>query len=173
MKTEACARTTLTLTPALADLGLQGSTAKPTSLTALKGDGLNQADIFLYFYCHTYTPTTYIDTEYQIFVKFKSFYPILLMSTVHALMEGHALTKSMATHAPAALASLGPTASMRSMNVIPSPASMGASVKMLLIPSDVPAPKGFSAIAVRYTQTLICQAFVTLCTFTCLNVAFF
>lgn len=120
-----------------------------------------------------YTPTTCIDNEYQLFVKFKSFYPILLMSTVHALMEGHALTKSMATHAPAALASLVPTASMRSMNVIPSPASMGASVKMLLIPSDVPAPKVFSAIAVRYTQTLICQAFLTLCTFRCLNVVVF
>lgn len=60
-----------------------------------------------------YTGATYIDTEYQLFDKFKSFYPILLLSTVHALMEGHALTKSMATHAPAALASLAPTASMR------------------------------------------------------------
>lgn len=74
------------------------------------------------------------------------------MSTVHALMEGHAPTKSMGTHAPAALASLVPTASMRSMNVIPSPVSMGASVKMLLIPSDVHALKVFLAIAVRYTH---------------------
>lgn len=74
------------------------------------------------------------------------------MSTVHALMEEHAQTKSMATHAPAALASLVPTASMRSTNAIPSPASMGASVKMLSIPSDVLAPKVFSAIAVRYPQ---------------------
>lgn len=55
VKTEAHARTTLTLTLAPADLGLRVSTAKPTSLTALKGDGLNQADIFLYFYSVTCT----------------------------------------------------------------------------------------------------------------------
>lgn len=94
------------------------------------------------------------------------------MSTAHALMEAHALIKSMATHAPAAPASLVPTASMRSMNVIPSPASMGASVKMLLIPSDVPAPKVFSAIVVRYPHILTFQTFfLSLCR--CLHIAVF
>lgn len=78
-------------------------------------------------------------------------------------MEGRALTKSMATCVPAAPALLGPTASMRSMNVIPSPASMGESVKMLLIPSAAPAPKVFSAIAVRYSHKPACQALLSLC----------
>lgn len=43
VKMEAHALTMLTLTPVPADLGLLASTVKPTSLTALKGDGLKQA----------------------------------------------------------------------------------------------------------------------------------
>lgn len=45
VKMEAHALTMLTLTPVPADLGLLASTVKPTSLTALKGDGLKQPDL--------------------------------------------------------------------------------------------------------------------------------
>lgn len=52
------------------------------------------------------------------------------MFTAPALMEGHAQIESMAIPVPAAPASLVPTVSMKSMNVIPNPALTEASVKM-------------------------------------------
>lgn len=155
MKMEAHALTMLTLTRAPAGLVSLVSTVKPTSQTALKGEALNQTDFFLYFSSLTFTHLTHLTLN-----EWSHLHPIL--PTVHALMEGRALTKSMATCVRAALALLGPTASMRSMNVIPSPASMGESVKMLSIPSDAPAPKVFSAIAVRYCHTPACQALLSL-----------
>lgn len=71
------------------------------------------------------------------------------MSTALASMEGHAQIKSMVIPAPAAQASLDPTANMRSTSVTPSPALMEASVKMLWSPSDAPAQGATLAPAAR------------------------
>lgn len=49
-KMEAHAQTMLTPTPAPVSLALLASTVKPTSLIALKGEGLIYCDISLYFY---------------------------------------------------------------------------------------------------------------------------
>lgn len=80
-----------------------------------------------------------------MYVKFKS----ILFSTALASMEGRVQIKSMVIRVTAAQASLAPTASMRSMSVTPSPASMEASVKMPWSPSVAPAPRATLATAAR------------------------
>lgn len=70
--------------------------------------------------------------------------------TVLASMVEHAQIKSMATPVPAAQALLAPTVNMRSTSVTPSPASMEASVKMLLSLSGVRVPKATQEIVARY-----------------------
>lgn len=67
---EAHALTMLTLTPAPADLASLASTVKPTSLTALKGDGLKQTGFFVFLPTYRYTLTTCIGGECQLIVKF-------------------------------------------------------------------------------------------------------
>lgn len=64
-------------------------------------------------------------------------------------MEGRAQIKSTAIPVLVALASLAPTASMRSMSVTPSPVSMEESVKMLWSPSAAPVPEVIQATVAR------------------------
>lgn len=81
----------------------------------------------------------------------KNFY----MSTALASMEGHARIKSTAIPVLVALASLAPTASMRSMSVTLSPVSMEESVKMPWSPSAAPVPRVTLATVARYIHTHI------------------
>lgn len=70
-----------------------------------------------------------------------------------ASMEERVQIKSMVIPVTAAQASLAPTASMRSMSVTPSPASMEASVKMPWSPSVAPALRATLATAARLQST--------------------
>lgn len=72
------------------------------------------------------------------------------MSTALASMGGHAQIKSMDIPVHVALASPGPTASMKSMSVTPSPASMEAFVRMPWSHSVALAPRAILATVVRY-----------------------
>lgn len=149
---EAHAQTMLTPTPAPVGLALPVSTAKPTYLIVQKGVCVRVCVCFSHgdISCFTQFVHTPMDRTTECDIKIPTF---CVLSTALALMEEHAQIKSMAIPVRAAQASLAPIASMRSMSVTPSPASMEASVKMPWSPSVAPAQRATLATAARYTLT--------------------
>lgn len=149
---EAHAQTMLTPTPAPVGLALPVSTAKPTYLIVQKGVCVRVCVCFSHgdISCFTQFVHPPMDRTTECDIKIPTF---CVLSTALALMEEHAQIKSMAIPVRAAQASLAPIASMRSMSVTPSPASMEASVKMPWSPSVAPAQRATLATAARYTLT--------------------